>query len=129
MSRTKSRKIQSKSRRQTSSKRKGRTQKRRQRGGDCGCNQKLYNGGSAADLTKFSYPYNMRETDPVSPSSIINSRNLLGGKKQRNKSRGGGLLLDFGTTNGALNSAQLMNQKSLNNDSVFPVSAKYTPIV
>jgi hypothetical protein len=53
----------------------------------------------------------------------------LGGKKQRNKSRGGGLLLDFGTTNGALNSAQLMNQKSLNNDSVFPVSAKYTPIV
>jgi hypothetical protein len=129
MSRTKSRKIQSKSRRQTSSKRKGRTQKRRQQGGDCGCKQNLYNGGSAADLTKFSYPYNMRETDPVSPSSIINSRNLLGGKKQRNKSRGGGLLSDFGTTNGALNSAQVMNQKSLNNDSVFPVSAKYTPIV
>jgi hypothetical protein len=120
----------------------------KQRGGDCGCAQKLFNGGYGpasfqGNVSDYkNYEYNMRNADPTSPDKLIASRNfnLSGGKKQKGqKGQKGGLFFDllsknnssdmatqFGTSTGSMNTYRLLNNQTLGNDGAYPVKTTVT---
>jgi hypothetical protein len=124
---------------------KKRTMRRKQKGGDCGCNKPLLTGGNinpaSYDGGKYTYPLNTYNGDPSDPSVVLSARmlpngggNILnlqyGGRKSRRlrKIKGGDPLLgsnydgntltNFWTTSGAINGASLITGSSRVNTSV-----------
>jgi len=113
--------------------RKYRKSSRRMKGGDCGCNKGVFNGGNINPASfdgtlpsRYYYPLNNEINNPNSPIAQVTSRNLLditkGGRKkiQFKKIRGGGYSLlgdaytnnpfvTFGTSDGANNSLNILN--------------------
>ena len=117
---------------------KKRSARRKQKGGDCGCNKPLITGGNinpasfdgSLSPTKY-YPLNTYENDPNNPSTVVGGRMLPNGSadvqyvqsggRRRRKSRkikGGDILLgnhystnpfvNFGTTDGAIYGSRLI---------------------
>jgi hypothetical protein len=117
-----------------------RTRTMRKKGGDCGCNKKLFTGGYGeasyqGGLDKYMHPINNNiggSNDPLSSNNITDERfaKFVGGKKSRKYRKGkkmlGGFFPDFflgklgqtnsilgtGTSIGSTNMANIVNGKN-----------------